>query len=155
MTFRILRILLLALTVAACDRDLPVVSGGSEPGGWPNEPAGTTVMTDWGFDQAPPTAGDVPIPGSPGWSIVFGVPPGPTRGWVRSASDPTAPFSPPHVYDFVYPEGMIEGSAPGTVYLPAPQPRNHGLPPAPVGRASASGCGRSVCGLLVEAVGAL
>jgi hypothetical protein len=28
----------------------------------------------------------------------------------------TAPFSPSYVYDFVYPAGMVEGTAPSTVY---------------------------------------
>jgi hypothetical protein len=112
-------VFLVLFTIAACDQELPLRSSGSESASdWPNEPEGMTVLTDWGFDQSPPTSGDVPIPDSPGWSIVYGIPPGPTRGWVQSASDPTAPFSPPHVYDFVYPEGMVEGSAPGTVYYP-------------------------------------
>ena len=118
-------VIVVMFTIAACDAELPISSSGPEPGGdWPNEPEGMTVLTDWGFDQAPPTSGDVPIPDSPGWSIVYGIPPGPARGWVQSVSDPTAPFSPPHVYDFVYPEGMIEGSAPGTVYYPR---SSHGL----------------------------
>jgi hypothetical protein len=85
---------------------------------WPNEPAGLRLLTDWGFDQVPPTEGDVPIPGSPGWSIIYGLPPTPTRGIVQLASDPTAPASPPNVYDVVYPEGKVEGDAPGTVYYP-------------------------------------
>ena len=110
----------ITLAIPACDATLPIGSSASETGGdWPNEPEGMTVLTDWGFDEAAPTSGDVPIPGSPGWSIVYGVPPGPTRGWVRLVSDSTAPVSPPHVYDFVYPKGMVEGTAPGTVYYPA------------------------------------
>lgn len=91
---------------------------------WPNEPAGLRVLTDWGFDQAPPTAGDVPIPGSPGWSVVYGLPHGPAQGGVRLISDPGAPFSPPYVYGFVYPRGMVEGRAPATVYYP---PSRHGI----------------------------
>jgi hypothetical protein len=83
---------------------------------WPNEPPGLRILTDWGFDQAPPTSGDVPIPGSLGWSIAYNLPPGPTRGLVQRTSDPTAPFSPPYVYDFVYPQGMVEGTAPAIVY---------------------------------------
>src|SRR5688572_28924247 len=84
---------------------------------WPNEPAGLTLLADWGFDQEPPTLGDVDIPGSPGWSIVYGTPPGPSRGWVRRVRDESAPMSRPFVYDFEYPEGMVEGVAPGTVYF--------------------------------------
>jgi len=83
---------------------------------WPNEPSGLRVLTDWGFDQVPPTSGDVPIPGSPGWSIVYETPPTPASGRAQLASDPGAPYSPPNVYDFVYPQGMVEGTAPATVY---------------------------------------
>ena len=89
---------------------------------WPNEPAGLDVLADWGLDEEPPVLGDVEIPGSPGWSIVYGTPPGPDRGWVRRVRDDSAPMSPPFVYDFEYPAGMIEGVAPGTVYFP-PNPR--------------------------------
>ena len=42
-----------------------------------------TVVADWGFNQAPPLEGDVPIPGSPGWSVVYGLPPDPSHGTVR------------------------------------------------------------------------
>jgi hypothetical protein len=35
---------------------------------------------------------------------------------VERVSDPGAPLSPPYVYDFVYPQGMVEGTAPATVY---------------------------------------
>jgi Bacterial Ig-like domain (group 2) len=76
---------------------------------WPNEPSGWRVLTDWGFDQAPPIGGDKPIPGSPGWSVV-------SAGGVRLTTDSTARSSPSNVYDFVYPQGMVEGGAPGTVY---------------------------------------
>lgn len=78
-----------------------------------------TVLTDWGFDQAPPRVGDVPIPGSPGWSVVLGSkPPLASEPRMDLVSDPTAPTSSPHVYDFVYPRGMVEGAAPGTIYFP-------------------------------------
>jgi hypothetical protein len=77
------------------------------------------VVSDWGFDQQPPTAGDVAIPDSPDWSVVYGTPPGPDRGWIRRVTDPSAPMSPPYVYDFEYPKGMVEGVAPGTVYFPS------------------------------------
>jgi hypothetical protein len=83
---------------------------------WPNEPLELTVLTDWGFDQAPFTADDAPIPGSPGWSVFNQLPPGSAQGWAERGSDPTAPLSPSNVYDFVYPEGMVEGTAPSTIY---------------------------------------
>jgi hypothetical protein len=107
--------LLMSSVVACSTRPVPSLPSAS----WPNEPPGLRVLTDWGFDQAPPTSGDVPIPGSPGWSVVYGLPPGPSRGWVELGSDPTAPLSSPHVYDVVYPQGMVEGTAPATVYYPS------------------------------------
>ena len=106
---------LASVAVACSTYSAPAVPAGS----WPNEPAGLTVVTDWGLDHEPPTAGDVPIPDSPGWSIVYGVPPGPVQGQAQRVSDPGAPFSPPHVYDFVYPQGKVEGTAPATVYFPS------------------------------------
>ena len=105
--------LLIGLLACSADPTPPAASAR-----WPNEPLDLTVLTDWGFDQAPPTAGDVPIPGSPGWSVVYGVPADSVHGWVQLDSDPHAPFSPPNVYDFVYPQGMVEGTAPGTAYYP-------------------------------------
>jgi hypothetical protein len=86
------------------------------PARWPNEPADLRLVTDWGFDQAPPAAGDVEIPQGSGWSVVHAMPPGP--GSVTLVSDPTAPVSAPGVYDMTYPEGMVEGTAPATVYFP-------------------------------------
>jgi len=77
-----------------------------------------TVRTDWGFDQVLPTGFplDVPILGSGGWKVVYGLLPDATHGWAQLGPDPSAPFSPPNVYDFVYPQGMVEGTAPATVY---------------------------------------
>jgi hypothetical protein len=40
----------------------------------------------------------------------------PARGSVERVSDGNAPFSPSSVYDFVFPEGMVEGYAPATLY---------------------------------------
>jgi hypothetical protein len=93
-----------------------VNNGGGSPVGWPNEPAGLTVRTDWGLDQSPPASGDVSIPGSPGWKIVGNAASGSAQGWAARVSDASAPFSPSNVYDFVYPQGMVEGEAPATVY---------------------------------------
>jgi len=84
---------------------------------WPNEPTGMTLLSDWGMDQQPPFSGDVPIVGSSGWKIVSQASPGSPRGWVERVLDATAPLSPSNVYDFVYPQGMVEGNAPGTVYF--------------------------------------
>jgi hypothetical protein len=74
------------------------------------------VLTDWAMDQAVPAGGDVVIPGSPGWRVVYEMTPGRTRGWAEQTVDAGAPFSPPNVYDFVFPQGMVEGYAPATVY---------------------------------------
>jgi hypothetical protein len=110
---------LVAWSVISCSSQLPPSPSPPSAGGtWPNEPAGMRVLTDWGFDQAPPTAGDVPIPNSPGWSVVYGTPPGPDQGTVELTSDPSAPLSPPSVYDVIYPKGMVEGTAPTTIYYP-------------------------------------
>jgi Fibronectin type III domain len=89
------------------------------PGGWPNEPAGLTLRTDWGLDQPIPQGYplDEPIPGAPaGWNIVYEQRPGGTQGSAVLANDATAPFSPTSVYDFIYPQGMVEGNAPATIY---------------------------------------
>jgi hypothetical protein len=84
---------------------------------WPNEPAGLRLVADWGLDAPPPaTTSDVPIPGSLGWKVSSGGAVNSVRGWVQLGSDPGAPLSPRGVYDFVYPEGMVEGNAPATVY---------------------------------------
>jgi hypothetical protein len=90
--------------------------GPSTPGGsWPNEPNGLTVLTDWSMDQAIPATGDVTIPGSPGWRVVSHGQGG-LRGSAQRVSDPSAPGSPSGVYDFIFPEGMVEGESPATVY---------------------------------------
>ena len=117
---------MLAAAMAGCTRDAPetrapVVTTAPSPGppsglAWPNEPPGLTIATDWGFDAPPPVAGDVPIPNGAGWRVVYEVPANPAHGAAHLASDPAAPFSPSSVYDFVYPEGMVEGVAPATVY---------------------------------------
>jgi hypothetical protein len=88
---------------------------------WPNEPPGLRVVADWGFDHAlPDAANDIPIPGSSGWNVVsrfLDVSRGTARGFAQQAEDRDAPMSPGAVYDFVYPEGMVEGVAPATVYF--------------------------------------
>jgi len=89
------------------------------PGVWPNEPAGLPLVTDWGLDVALPTSGDVPIPGSPGWHVNFNSSVGNQQGWALLGTDASALGSPPGIYDFVYPSGMVQGSAPATVYYPS------------------------------------
>jgi hypothetical protein len=119
-TMRLRRIAITAVvfqSVFGCSSSVAPLSSGANPT-WPHEPAGLRVVADWGFDQAPPLSGDEPIPGSPGWSAVYGMPPDPANGTVALAADVTAPLSPPNVYDVVYPQGMVEGLAPTTVYYP-------------------------------------
>jgi hypothetical protein len=83
-------------------------SGGS------NEPSGLTARTSWGFDQVLPV-NNSSISGAPGWGVAWNAPVGDPNGWAVRASDSSAPSS-PYVYDFVYPQGMVEGTAPATVY---------------------------------------
>jgi hypothetical protein len=83
---------------------------------WPNEPAGMTVLTDWGLEQEPPDAGDAGIVGSPGWRIVKAGGFAGAEGRLQLSKDTSARQSPPFVYEMIYPEGMVEGRAPATVY---------------------------------------
>ncbi len=91
----------------------PIPSGG---GAWPNEPAGFSVRSDYNFSDDPATAGDVEI-GTSGWHVIYNDPPESTiQGWVTRTSDAGAPNSPPYIFDFVYPQGMVQGEAPATLY---------------------------------------
>ena len=77
------------------------------------------MRTDWGLDVAIPVGFplDIHIPGSPaGWNIVYELAPGGTHGSAVLGIDGGAPLSPVGVYDFVYPQGMVEGNAPATIY---------------------------------------
>jgi hypothetical protein len=116
------RIILVALALVGASEISPAWDGDitqdQSTASWPNEPGGLTLVTDWGFEERPPKSGDAPVPGSPGWNVVYGLPRPQIPGLLRRVYDPGAPFSPPYVYDFVYPKGMIEGRAPATVYYP-------------------------------------
>ena len=98
--------------------NLRIESGPPSEPAWPNEPAELTLLSDWGLDQAVPSAGDVAIPGSSGWHVVANAAPGSPGGWAERTLDASAPLSASQVYDFVYPQGMIEGEAPAAVYYP-------------------------------------
>jgi uncharacterized protein YjdB len=74
---------------------------------WPNEPAGFTVIADYGFDDVLPVGQSVPV-GSSGWSI--------NNGSATRVSDASAPVSPMNVGQWKYPAGMVEGGAPATMY---------------------------------------
>jgi uncharacterized protein YjdB len=85
------------------------------PGGsWPNEPAGYTLVTDFGWD-ALNTAGWLNATAS---DI--------TNGKVAIVTDNTAPLSPPYVLQIFYPIGFVGGTAPATEYFSMSAP----LPPA-------------------------
>jgi len=88
------------------------VTASTDPN-WPNEP-GLVPISDWFFDSAPSPSGDVPI-GASGWNVVANAAVGSPRGWATLTSDPSAPGG-STVFDFVYPQGMVEGNAPATVY---------------------------------------
>ena len=104
-----------APTDAAATNATPSIAAGPK---WPNEPSGLRVVADWGMDETPPaTARDVAIAGSPGWKVSAGAEVNSARGWLQLTPDPSAPMSAPQVYDFVYPQGMVEGNAPATVYF--------------------------------------
>ena len=112
-------IAIIAAAGIACGPAAPSPLAGSapaSPAAWPNEPPGMTLLTDWSMDQEIPGRGDVPIPGGSGWRVVYEIIAGRERGWAERTSDPDAPVSAPNVYAFVFPEGMVEGYAPATVY---------------------------------------
>ncbi len=92
--------------------------------GWPNEPSGMTLITDYGFDDAIPYNDDLPI-ASTGWRSIYNIPPntgatsgtnGGPHGWCERVTDNTGPESPGYALDVVYPVGMIQGAAPCTLY---------------------------------------
>jgi TolB protein len=114
------------LTNDASSDGQPAWGGAAVPAAsaWPNEPANATLISDWAMNNPPthrphpfqPT--DEPISGSPGWGVVYEEPVGPDLPAtdVVLGTDPSALMSPDTVYDFVFPAGMMEGYAPGTVY---------------------------------------
>jgi Bacterial Ig-like domain (group 3)/Bacterial Ig domain len=65
---------------------------------WPNEPAGATLLTDFGFATL---KGD-------GWGNS-------ASPYVTIVSDSEAPLSPPAVAQYTYPAGMTGGVAPGSI----------------------------------------
>jgi hypothetical protein len=100
--------------------------------GWPNQPNDMELLSDYALSDVPEVDGDFPL-GDSGWRIIYNVPPGTLwppeysppwantpKGYTLLIDDPSAPKSPPSVFQFTYPEGMREGMAPSTVYLPLP-----------------------------------
>jgi hypothetical protein len=75
-----------------------------------NEPAGMTRLVEWVCNQDLPVESG-PIPGSPDFHVAWNAPIGDPEGWaVRADHDGKS------VCDFVYPAGMVEGTAPATVW---------------------------------------
>ncbi|SRR6266851_3888842 len=84
------------------------------PGGaWPHEPAGFTLISDYGFGDPLPIGQGVSIAGSGGWSIN-------NDGLVTRSSDNAAPASPPFVAQYSYPVGFADGNDPGTLFYTLP-----------------------------------
>lgn len=73
---------------------------------WPNEPAGSTLITDQPFTTLPAI-----FPGTNGWVRI------PT---VTLGNDPATPLSPPGTVIFTYPIGHLSGNAPGKLYFTPP-----------------------------------
>src|SRR5437879_3213845 len=73
---------------------------------WPNEPANSTLVTDWGFNA---------LVGG-GWSN--------NGGSATIISNNAAPSSPPAIAQFLYPIGFTGGGGPDNIY--------HSLPDAPL-----------------------
>jgi hypothetical protein len=86
------------------------------PPGWPNEPAGFTTLSDYGFDD-PLIVGDGVVL-SGGWSINNGA------GNASQVHDPGAPMSPPNVGRWRYPIGFVGGDGPAAMYRDLDAPRD-------------------------------
>ena len=82
---------------------------------WPNEPAGLSQVSDYGFGDPIPVAKFANVGG--GWGGAYN-----EYGFGSRTDDPTAPFSPPSVLQIRYPAGFAGGAAPFTAYV-------EGLPP--------------------------
>src|SRR5690606_25031690 len=86
----------------------PVEPPPSSGGEWKNEPAGMTLVTDYGF---PPLDGE--------WRYQRQDAPGGTQGYIQIAKDATAPLG-PDVLEFVFPQGFTAGGySPGAMRPPS------------------------------------
>ena len=92
----------------------PLTVGASSPppsGSWPDEPSGFTTLSDYGFTDSIPIAGNNLIPlGTSGWGVEWN-----PVGNGSQTFDSGAPFSPPDEYQVEYPIGFAESSAPSTL----------------------------------------
>ena len=78
---------------------------------WPNEPAGSTTLTDWPYNQLVPGADESGSSGGNVWHQ------SPGTGSAAVVVDPGAPLSPPNVAQITYPVGLPSGSTPWTLYF--------------------------------------
>ncbi len=86
------------------------------PAGWPHEPSGLSVWSDYGFGTAiPVTSSDVPLGDGSGWSSIYN-----GNGLGSIGNDPAAPASPPAVFQLKYPVGFTGGASPSTLYYNLP-----------------------------------
>jgi uncharacterized protein YjdB len=76
------------------------------PAGWPNEPAGFTLLSDYGFDALVPATNQGDLLGG-GWRVWWN-----TAGRGTHALDATAPWSPADVFQVHYPIGFPSGLEP-------------------------------------------
>lgn len=76
-------------------------------GRWPNEPAGFTSLSDYGFGDVVPARNSGDPLGPSGWGVWRN-----TASRATRVSDPTAPLSTPYVLQFEYPIGFPSGSDP-------------------------------------------
>jgi len=76
---------------------------------WPHEPAGFTLISDYGFGDPLPIGQGVSIAGSGGWSIN-------NNGLATRIVDSTAPVSPSFVGQWSYPNGFHDGNDPATMF---------------------------------------
>jgi hypothetical protein len=78
---------------------------------WPNEPAGLPLLSDYGFGDSIPMS-DGPV--GDHWQVADQD----ATTFVDSRSDTAAPLSPGSVARWLYPDGMVGGSAPATIWYP-------------------------------------
>src|SRR5438128_1138672 len=84
-------------------------------GSWPNEPAGFSLISDYGFGDVIPVTNDPIALGSSGWRAQWN-----TAGNGTLIADAGAPVSLGGVYQVRYPMGFVDGTAPSTVEHPLP-----------------------------------
>ncbi|HET9387141.1 MAG TPA: fibronectin type III domain-containing protein, partial [Gemmatimonadales bacterium] len=88
----------------------------SPSGGWPNEPAGLTLLSDYGFGDFVPATNQGDLLGQ-GWRIWRN-----TDGHGTLAQDAGAPQSPSGVFQVHYPIGWLSGYEPAMVEYNFNQP---------------------------------